>query len=89
MGMGMGVGGFGSSFGGGISSSGLEMFGQRKPQSTGMLTSAAQQAFQQATVKTSKPQSKKVFLYWLNILVLNLRVLYLYSLTSDVVIENL
>ena len=49
---------FGTSFGGGLNSTGLDIFGQKKPPTTGMLNQAAQQAFQQASVKTSKPPSK-------------------------------
>jgi len=52
--MGMGGSGFGA-FGGGITSSGLEMFGQKKPPASAMLNPAAQQAFQQASVKPNKP----------------------------------
>ena len=56
--MGMGGSGFGASFGSGISSSGLEMFGQKKPPASGMLNPAAQQAFQQASVKQPSKPSK-------------------------------
>ena len=56
--MGMGRIGFGTSFGSGISSSRLEMFGQKKPPASGMLNPAAQQAFQQASAKQPCKPSK-------------------------------
>ena len=53
----MGVSSFGSTFSSGMNSSNLDMFGQKKPSTAGLLNSAAQQAFQQAAVKTTKPAS--------------------------------
>ena len=65
--LGMGGSGFGASFGGGITSSGLEMFGQKKPPTSGMLNPAAQQAFQQAAAKPNKQPST---IAWLDLTLL-------------------
>ena len=54
----MGGSGFGTSFGSGISSSGLEMFSQKKPPAFGMLNPAAQQVFWLASAKQPSKRSK-------------------------------